>query len=414
MCYAIPGKVVGIRGRNVILEYFSETRNAVNEFFELSEGDYVYAQGGLIVEQIDRIEAERLLSSWKNKFMELKRIDSELSKPPAALEELLDRSLNKEDLIQMLKSNDDRIFAMANALRSARKQNSCCVHGIIEFSNYCINDCKYCGIRKSNRKLVRCRMSKTQLFRNVEYAIKKLGFKAIVLQSGEDEHYTDEMFSEIVEEIAKRFNALIFISCGTRTESFYKKAYDAGARGVLLRFETSNEDLYNSMHPAGSKGSLKERLHMIKYAKKLGYICATGFMVGLPGQTIEDIANDIIMTRNLDADMYSIGPFIPHAETPLRNSKQQNADLWYRTIATARIAHPDANILVTTALETIDKDGLRKGMMCGANSFMINATPDEFAGNYDIYPRDVNLIKSINSKIEVIKSIGRAPTDISI
>lgn len=412
MCYTVPGKVVSVEGKNVSLDYFGEVRNAVNEFFELKLGDYAYAQGGIIIERVDKVEAEQVLRQWKNKFDELKRTDLKLSRMKP--NEILNKPLSKSELAKMLSSPSEQLYMTANYIRHEHKKNSCCVHGIIEFSNYCSNDCAYCGIRRSNSKVKRYRMTEKDILDNVAYASDKLGFKAIVLQSGEDDYYSEDFLAGIVEKIMQKHNILVFMSCGTRTKHFYKRMYDAGARGILLRFETSNEKLYKSLHPCCRKSDLGRRVSMLRYAKRLGYLVATGFIFGLPGQTAQDIINDIIMTKNLNADMYSMGPFIPHPCTPLGNCTPPSQELGYSVIAVARIIDPNANILVTTALETLDKEGLKKGMMSGANSFMINVTSKRYINDYNIYPRDVNLIKEIDSKISVIKELGRAPTDISI
>jgi biotin synthase len=441
MCYAIPGKVVKIElkkcshgsgkgsGNIAIIEYFGEHRKALNEYDDLKVGEYVYAQGGVVVNRIPEQDALEILDIWKEKFFELKKADKELSSITknnkdvstnllAVLQKVnLRKKLTNDDLRYLLSIKDKNelrlLYETSNNVRQKIHDNACCVHGIIEFSNNCRQNCEYCGIRR-DAKINRYRMTKEEIIETAKNAAEKLNFKALVLQSGEDEYYSDEMLCEIIKEIRK-LNVLIFVSFGVRSKESYKKFYDAGARAILLRFETSNKKLFETMR----KGtSFDERIELIKYAKKLGYVIATGFIIGLPGETDEDLLNNILLAKSLEPDMYSFGPLIPTKGTPLENINKTDVDTVLKIIAVTRLNDVDCNILVTTALETLSKDAKRKALMAGGNSLMINVTPYKYRALYGIYEnrsdRDIEIEDNIEETINLLYSLGRAPTDIGL
>jgi len=428
MCYAIPGKVISILGGKATLEYFGEKREANIIGIQdprLKTGNYAYAQGGIIVDVVSEAEALPILESWRERFTELRKIDEGLktSKAHGELESIIEKAENGTLLkfsdmkkIMDLESKEEleSLFSAANKIRSKNIQNACCVHGIIEFSNYCVNECAYCGINKGNTKLKRYRISADEIVERAEFAIKELGFKALVLQSGEDLFFTDQMLVDIVKRIRERCGVLLFVSIGERSFECYKALYEAGAYGALVRFETSNALLYAKMRP-GKK--LEDRIALIKKLKAHGFILATGFIIGLPGQTQQDLINDVLLTKSLKPDMFSFGPLIPHPCTPLANAKKVSIDYALKTIALSRIVAPDSHILVTTALETLDKDGKRRGLLAGANSLMINVTPEKYRGDYEIYPsktRNAGLktTEVIQETLNLLYSLGRAPTDL--
>lgn len=428
MCYAIPGQVVKIKDNIAVVDYFGEKRNVLRDFSKVSIGDFVYAQGGIIINKIPMEEAEEICKFWKDKFFELKKIDQKISKinKTKQVSENFLATLQKVNLKQELTNNELQklldikneqelklLLETANNIRQKEHDNACCVHGIIEFSNYCKNECYYCGIRKS-QKLDRYRMSLEGIINTAKEAIKNLGFKALVLQSGEDQWYTDEKLIKLVKEI-KKLNVLIFLSIGERDKETYKKLYQVGARANLLRLETSNKEIFNKLRPGTD---FDKRLDLIKYTKKLGYILATGFLVGLPDETKHDIINNIKLTKSLKADMYSFGPLIPATGTPLENQKKVDKNLLLKIIAITRFLDRQAKILVTTALETLDKDAKRAGLLAGANSLMLNITPSNFRKKYIIYPgrpdKDKEVEQNVKETIDLLYSIGRAPTDIGI
>ena len=392
MCYAIPGKIINIDDKIITLDYFGEEKKARNEFYQLSLGEYVYAQGGFIVSKIKEKEALESLEAWKELFSKLKEIDRRLAFDP-------------KDLYQT-----------ANAVRQKHLGNACCVHGIIEFSNYCINDCLYCGIQNSNKKLKRYRMNVEEIAAAADNAVNKLGFKALVFQSGEDNWYTDEKLSDIFSKVRKKCECLLILSIGERDINTYKKLYDLGARAVLLRFETADGKLYEKYRP---NHKLKDRLNLLHQLREIGYLVMTGFLVGLPGQKEEDILKEIELTASLGAEMFSFGPFIAHPDTPLGESQSATIEFALNTIARTRIMYPEAKILATTALETLDKEnGIKRALLSGANSLMINVTPDKYQALYDIYPDragiGVDVKKKIDDTVSLLRSIGRAPTDMGL
>ncbi|MEM2917877.1 MAG: [FeFe] hydrogenase H-cluster radical SAM maturase HydE [Candidatus Altiarchaeota archaeon] len=432
MCYSIPGKVISLQDRFAIVDYFGEKRKVLNEFSDIDLGDYVYAQGGFIVQKIPKQDALLILKEWKKTFFDLKKIDSKISNirklsKKTEFTKIIEKvkkeiPLKREEILKLLKTNKkeelELLFKTANNIRRKNLKNSCCVHGIIEFSNYCRNNCLYCGIRKGNKNLKRYRMSIDEILKIADYAVNKLGFKALVLQSGEDLYYTDEMLCEIIRKIKLRCPALLFMSIGNRSFECYKKMYSAGARGILLRFETSNLHIYQKLH-SGPKENFRRRIQILKYANKVGYLIATGFLIGLPGQKEEDLMNDIFMTKNLNAEMWSIGPFIPNPETPLANFSTIELNTVLKVIAVSRFINPNAKILVTTALETLYKEkGAKLALLSGANSLMINLTPKKYKRLYSIYPNRAGDKDSIERNIErtlnLLYSLGRAPTDIGI
>ncbi|TAN58937.1 HypC/HybG/HupF family hydrogenase formation chaperone, partial [bacterium] len=286
MCYAIPAKVVQRDGPTATIDYFGERRRVRNDFYQdLAVGEYVLAQGGLIIRKVAPEEARASLKGWRELFLKLKKKDLTLSR----------KSKN--------------LYQTANAVRQKYLGNSCCVHGIIEFSNYCRNDCLYCGIRKSNGSAPRYRMSVDEIVNACLYSARELKFKALVLQSGEDLWYTEERLLEVVRRVMALEPMLLILSIGERQAGLYKRLYEAGARGALLRFETSNPVLYKKYRPGYT---LEGRLKLIKELKKTGYLVFTGFMVGLPDESAQDIASNIELTHALRPEMFSFGPFLPH------------------------------------------------------------------------------------------------------
>lgn len=411
MCYAIPGKVVELNGRIATVDYYGERKRAYTDLTETALGDYVYAQGGFIIQTVPGPEAQEILADWKELFFRLQRTDKSLANDPRG------------------------ICKRANAVRQKHQGNSCCVHGILEFSNYCGRNCLYCGIRNENHSVARYRMTQEEILDSVGYAVEKLGFKALVLQSGEDPYYDEDKLESIVRAIRERYPVLIFVSIGERPLSTYGKIYQAGARGALIRFETSDPDTYARVKPGSDPG---RRVKLIKDLGEMGYLLITGFLVGLPGETHRDIIKNIKLTGELaggasaespvtdhSADssakegMLSFGPFIPHPRTPLADVPSPKLSRMLNTIARARLMYPESRIVVTTALETLDPlNGAREGLMAGANSLMINITPVKYRRLYEIYPNRAgagdDIAARIDSVLELLYSLGRAPTDIGL
>lgn len=391
MCYAIPGKVVEIKDKVATIEYFNERKNAYTDLLQPQLGDYVYAQGGFIIQHVPEPEAQEILADWKDLFFKLRETDVKMAAKPKSL------------------------YERANAVRSQHQGNSCCVHGILEFSNYCRSNCLYCGIRRDNSALTRYRLEVPQILEAADEAVK-LGFKSLVLQSGEDLYYNDDKLYQIVKELRDRHQILIFVSVGERSLSAYQRLYDAGARGALIRFETTNQAVYNKVKP---DSSLPERLELIRGLRKMGYLIITGFLIGLPGETSKDILTNVKMTASLDAEMFSFGPLIPHPQTPLAGEKPPRLTQMLQVIARARLMNPESKIMVTTALETLGgENAAKEALMAGANSLMINVTPMKYRKLYEIYPNrfgsDMATQEEIDRVINLLQSLGRAPTDLSV
>ncbi|NQT30202.1 MAG: [FeFe] hydrogenase H-cluster radical SAM maturase HydE [Candidatus Saganbacteria bacterium] len=432
MCYAIPGKVIEISDKIVTVDYFGEKKKAINELSNLKMGDYIYAQGGYVIKNIAEDEALAILSTWKETFFELQELDLRLSRMDSKkqgidkkLALILDKSaedlpVKDSELLYLLSLKKQHelelLFKVSNFLRQKHLGNSCCVHGIIEFSNYCSQDCQYCGISTNNKSLSRFRMSQDEIIDAAYLAVEKHGFKALVLQSGEDPAFSVKDLCKIIAEIKKRSPVLIFISSGEVGFTGLARLYQAGARGILMRFETSNPRIYKELHP---KRDLESRIAHLKEAYKLGYLIITGGLIGLPGQTNEDILADIKLTRELNAEMYTFGPFLPHPETPLVKSPPPSVEAVLKTLAVCRIAgDKEAKIVVTTGFETLANRAREQGLIAGANSVMLNVTPEKFSKNYCIYPNRAHskeaIQKQIDATLKILRNLGRAPTDLGI
>ena len=432
MCYAIPGKVIDITGKIATVEYFGERKKAVNEFDELKVGDYIYAQGGYVIKNIPKDEALSILATWKETFFELQELDLRLSRLSLEgegidrkLSVILDKALEglplkESDLLYLLNLEGEKqlqyLYKAANFLRQKHLGNSCCVHGIIEFSNYCSQGCRYCGISTHNKGLKRYRMTGQEIADTAYEAVEKYGFKALVLQSGEDPAYSVDDLCGIVKEIKARSAVLIFISFGEVGLEGLKKLFEAGARGLLMRFETGNPKLYEQLHP-GRK--LRSRIKHLEEAYKLGYLILTGGLIGLPGQTKEDLMNDILLTKSLRAEMYTCGPFLPHPKTPLGQSSPPAIVEVLKVLAVSRLADAqEGKIVVTTGFETLHPKAREEGLVAGANSVMLNVTPERFSKDYAIYPNRAHsgeaLREQIDTTLKVLRGLGRAPTDLGV
>ena len=248
---------------------------------------------------------------------------------------------DKREIVRLLsnEANQQELFRRADAVRKENVGDEVHLRGLIEFSNICRNNCLYCGIRRGNTHVCRYRMDEAELVETAHKAAD-MGFKTIVMQSGEDMYYTKDRLCRIIAAI-KKFDVAITLSIGERTYTEYKAFREAGADRYLMRIETTNKELYHRLDPQMSWQRRYECLLMIK---ELGYELGSGIMVGLPGQSIESIAEDLLFLRDLPVDMAGIGPFIPHPQTPLAHEKGGTLDLALRTMAVMRLLLPDINI----------------------------------------------------------------------
>ena len=291
--------------------------------------------------------------------------------------------LTKEELIELL-SNDDvneDLFKAADDIRRKYVGDEVHLRGLIEFTNICKRNCLYCGLRRDNKKINRYRLSEDEI---VEFASKAVtyGYKTIVLQGGEDDYYTVERMTNIIKRI-KELNVVLTLSLGEKTFDEYKAFKDAGADRYLIRIETTDKKLYEELDPGMS---FNNRLKCIKDIKELGYEVGSGIMVGLPGQTVESYADDLLFFKEINADMIGIGPFIPNEDTPLSEAEGKDFDMALKVMALTRLLLPDSNIPATTAMESINKNGRIIALQSGANVVMPNVTEGDYRKLYALYP----------------------------
>lgn len=312
---------------------------------------------------------------------------------------------SKKDIIDILKDENQNkeLFSQADEVRKKHVGDGVLLRGLVEFSNICKCHCKYCGLRVENKNVTRYRMSLENIIEHVHKAIE-FGYKTIVLQSGEDVYFSREKMCEIIKTI-KKYDVALTLSIGERKFDDYKAFKDCGADRYLLRIETTDKDLYKEMHP---NMSFENRLRCLTDLKTLGYEVGTGCLVGLPGQTFESLADDILFFKNIDADMVGVGPFIAHPQTPLADASNGNFELSLKVMALTRILLKNINIPATTAMETLNPNGRIIALKSGANVVMPNVTELDYREKYDIYPNKAcetpskyrncieNKIKSIN------------------
>ncbi|MGE5583460.1 MAG: [FeFe] hydrogenase H-cluster radical SAM maturase HydE [Bacillota bacterium] len=274
----------------------------------------------------------------------------------------------------------------ADDLRARTAGAAVHLRGLIEFSNYCRNNCLYCGLRRDNRRLNRYRMTKEEILAAARYGAE-LGYKTVVLQSGEDPAFTGEMIAEIVDAI-RELGLVVTLSLGEREPWEYRLWRIAGAERYLMRHETADPILYDRLHPGQT---LLKRVTLLQVLKELDYQVGTGFMVGLPGQTPETLLADLELARRLQAEMVGIGPFIPHPDTPLGQSTGGTVEQTCLMVALTRLSLPYALIPATTALGSIDPLGRELALQAGANVVMPNLTPRIHRADYQIYPNKICL-----------------------
>ncbi|MBQ2871583.1 [bacterium] len=292
-------------------------------------------------------------------------------------------SLDKNEIISLLSCNDydEEIFTAADCIREKYVGNEVYLRALIEFSNACLKDCKYCGLRCSNNNIKRYNLDENEILNCVENAVE-FGYKTIVLQSGENNAYSVSKLCKLIQKI-KEFDVALTLSIGEKSIEEYKSYKAAGADRFLLRIETSDENLYKQMHP---KSDYKNRINCLKNLKTLGYEIGTGCLVGLPNQSIESLADDILFFKEIESDMVGIGPFISHPQTPLSCTPNGDLVLAVKVMALTRLLLPNINIPATTAMETLAKNGQLFALQSGANVVMINFTTDDFKNDYNIYP----------------------------
>ncbi|HUN55289.1 MAG TPA: [FeFe] hydrogenase H-cluster radical SAM maturase HydE [Smithella sp.] len=318
-------------------------------------------------------------------------------------------NLTRGDIVALLKLPGDYapdLFAAADRVRHEQVGDEIYLRGIIEFSNYCDRNCLYCGLRRGNANLSRYRMTDDEILATAKQ-IKKAGVPTVVLQSGEDSFYSQDIVCRLIERIREETDLIITLSIGERALNDYQVFQQAGANRYLLKHETASRELYKYLRPGCD---WENRLQCLRRLKELGFETGTGNMVGLPGQTPEILADDLLVMKLLDADMLGIGPFIAHPDTPLDGIENDDLELTLRALATARLLTRDTNIPATTALATLHPQGRLLALKAGANVVMPDFTPDIYKTRYDIYPgrKDVGSAQDIIRRLEKdFQSIGR-------
>lgn len=299
--------------------------------------------------------------------------------------------LNREEWIQLIKRRTPKlaqyIFEKARKIRQAYYGTDVYIRGLIEFTNYCKNDCYYCGIRRSNSRAHRYRLSEEQILRCCHQGYT-LGFRTFVLQGGEDGYFTDERMVSLVKEIRKNYpDCAITLSIGERSYDSYLALFEAGADRYLLRHETWDEKHYRLLHPPAL--SAKHRQQCLWDLKKIGYQVGTGYMVGSPFQTAENLADDMLFLEKLNPQMVGIGPFIPHHDTPFKDQAAGTLELTLYMLGLIRLMLPKVLLPATTALGTIDEKGRELGILAGANVVMPNLSPENVRKDYLLYDNKI-------------------------
>jgi biotin synthase len=333
--------------------------------------------------------------------------------------------LTKHEILGWLHENHPsrlhELYAWGDGVRKEHVGDAVHLRGLIEISSYCARQCMYCGLRHANRALPRYRMTREEILDCARQA-ERLGYGTVVMQAGEDDLLTAEWIAEIVQWIKRETTLAVTLSLGERRQDELRLWRRAGADRYLLRFETSDANLFRAIHPRRF-ASGPDRLTLLRHIKRLGYEAGSGVMVGIPGQSFESLAEDILTFRELDLDMIGIGPFIAHADTPLGSSAHRSATvapeqvpsneaMVYKMIALTRIACPTANIPSTSALAAINRvDGRKLGLKAGANVVMPNLTPALYRRMYEIYPDKACIDESASECSQYLRgqilSLGR-------
>ena len=321
----------------------------------------------------------------------------------SAVDNILQKKhIDKEDiqfLLSLVTADSERLFHHAHEVKTSQVGRKVFFRGLIEYSNICTKNCFYCGIRKDNKRYLRYTLNDEEVIEAARYAYDN-NFASIVIQSGEQ---SSKAFTSTIENLLKRIHLEtegklhVTLSLGEQTKDTYKRWYEAGAHRYLLRIEVSNPGLYVKLHPDDLRHTHKARLEALELLRETGYQVGTGVMIGLPFQTISDLADDLCFFRDFDVDMVGMGPYIEHEDTPLweyRNiipSVADRVDLSIKMVAILRIIMPDINIAATTAMQTLDSKGREKAIFAGANVIMPNLTPVKYRDNYLLYENKPNV-----------------------
>lgn len=293
---------------------------------------------------------------------------------------------SKEELLYLLDNINEEeknlLIEKAHETRMRTYSNKVYLRGLIELTSFCKKDCLYCGLRRSNKSAERYRLNIDEVLECVRKG-DKLGYKTFVLQGGEDAYYTDDVMVEIITAIKNEFpNNALTLSLGERSYESYEKMFKAGADRYLLRHESASKKLYESIHPGEP---YEVRFNCLKSLKEIGYQAGAGFMVGIPNQTNEDLANDLRFVKEFEPAMCGIGPFIPHKDTPLKDYPHGSLEKTVICLAIVRLLLPKVLLPATTALSSIDKNGRNAGLKAGGNVIMPNLSPMSVRKKYSLY-----------------------------
>jgi len=305
----------------------------------------------------------------------------------------------------------EELYRHADVVRKNHVGDEVFIRGIIEFSNICVNDCLYCGIRASNRSVARYAMSSDEILVTARGMSASLQ-NTVVLQSGETPGIADDKLGLIIKRIKRETGLAVTVSVGNRSLETYRYWQECGMDRYFLRFETSDAALFTRLHPGSS---LEDRLCCLENLRGLGVQTGSGFMIGLPGETVGVLADNILLCRRFDLDMIGIGPFIPHPDTPLcatKNAYHDEPAMFFKALATLRIFNPDAHIPATTAFDAVfPGEGRNLALQRGANVFMPNVTPVSYKKKYLLYPGkpsvDEEPDECATAAVVRIKSLGR-------
>ncbi|WP_034629506.1 [FeFe] hydrogenase H-cluster radical SAM maturase HydE [Desulfotruncus alcoholivorax] len=312
--------------------------------------------------------------------------------------------LNRQEICALLAAGpeeSEELFGAADRVRHDHVGDEVHLRAIIEFSNYCRKNCLYCGLRRDNHSIPRYRLTEQEILEAVKKA-RELGFRTVVLQSGEDLYYDAKTIAKLVETIKNRHDLAVTLSLGERSREDYLAWREAGADRYLLKQETADEHLFSIIKP---DGNMQQRVQCLQWLKDLGYQTGSGNMVGLPGQTLATLAEDIILMRKLDVEMAGIGPFLPHPATPLKAAAPGSPALTLKTLAVTRLCLPQAHLPATTSLCTLTPDGRKLALNCGANVIMPNLTPAGVRDKYLIYPQKADIIEKPEAALNNIQAL---------
>ncbi len=313
--------------------------------------------------------------------------------------------LDRDEYLTLIRNRDsvrEYTAQLATEIRRHHYGDRIFIRGLIEFTNYCRNNCYYCGIRAGNKYVERYRLSPEEILSCADSGYE-LGFRTFVLQGGEDKHFTDDLLVYIISEIKKRHpDCAVTLSVGERSFESYRLLREAGADRYLLRHETVNPSHYGMLHPQNM--SHDNRLKCLYALKELGYQTGAGFMVGSPGQTDEDLADEMLFLKKLDPQMVGIGPFIPHKDTPFSIIEPGSAEMTTFLLSLIRLTLPRVLLPATTALGTIDPLGREKGIMAGANVLMPNLSPTGVRNKYLLYDNKICTGDEAAQCIECLKA----------